>query len=196
MSVGSEADNSGRWLNTGMETTDDIHKVANGSAPSWSAANRLQGAAGGWRTFEFALDGRDIDVMYEIVESLDWRNVTFGCTIEATIRCRDFSDLVTLWLADTGTRGLKWHPADCAASCRPCLNPSGQVAFVEYFAAEAAIELVGDARIEFADADMLEQFVMACDVRRHQFQGASPVWPDAHSQGHMTLVCPAYRAPR
>jgi hypothetical protein len=196
MSVGSEADNSGRWLNRGMETTDDIHKVANGSAPSWSVANRLQGAAGGWRTFEFEFDGRDIDLLYEIVEALDWRNVTFGCTIEATIRCRDIGDLVTLRLADPGARGLKWHPADCAASCRPCLNPSGLVAFVEYFAPDAAIELVGDARIELADAGMLEQFVMACDVRRHQFQGASPVWPDAHSQGRMTLACPDYRTPR
>jgi hypothetical protein len=71
----------GRWLNSGMKTTNNIHTVANGSTPSWSVSNRLLGAAGGWLALEFDLDGRDIDVMYEIVGSLDWRTVTFGCTI-------------------------------------------------------------------------------------------------------------------
>jgi hypothetical protein len=122
---------------------------------------------------ECQFDGRDIDVMYEIVESLDWRRVTSGCTIEATIQCRDVSGLVTLRLADRGTQGLKWHPADCAASCHPCLDSSGLMAFVDYFTPVA--NLAGHARVEFADAAVLEQFVIACDSCRDRFQDALPV---------------------
>jgi hypothetical protein len=166
---------TGQWLNSGMKHTDGIHMATNGSAPSRSVSECRQGAAGGWLALQFEFDAEDIDVMYEIVESLDWRNVTFGCTIEATIRCRGISDLITLRLADPGTRGLKWHPEEFTASCHPCLNPAGLMAFVDYFTPDVAIDLVGDARIEFADADVLEQFVMACDARRDRFQGASPI---------------------
>jgi hypothetical protein len=123
--------------------------------------------------FSSVVSSAPMDVMYEIIELLDWRNVTFGCTIEATVRCRNIGDLIMLRLADRGTRGLKWHPADCAASCRPCLNPAGLVAFVEYFTPDAAIDLVGDARIEFVDADVLEQLLVACDARIDQFRGAA-----------------------
>src|ERR1700746_788682 len=102
-----------------MKNADEIHMLSNDPAPSRSASNRQRGAAGGWLALEFQFDGRDIGVMYEIVETLDWRKVTFGCTIQATIRCRDIGDLVTLRLADHGTQGLKWHPQDFAASCHP-----------------------------------------------------------------------------
>ncbi len=154
-----------------MTHTDSSHMVTNGAALSRSVSKCLQGAAGGRLALQFEFDAEDIDVIYEIVQSLDWRNVTFGCTIEATIRCRGISDLVTLRLADPGTLGLTWHPEDFTASCHPCLSPAGLMAFVDYFTPDAAIDLVGDARIEFADSDMLEQFVTACDARRDQFQG-------------------------
>jgi hypothetical protein len=161
---------AGQWLNSGMKTM-----VSNGPALSRPMSNCLHRPAGGWRTFQFEFDGRDIDLLYEIIEALDWRSVIFGCTIEATIRCRNISDLVTLRLADPGTSGLKWHPADFTASCRPCLNPSGLAAFVEYFTPDAFINLVGDARVEFADTDVLGLFVLACDARRSRFQGALSV---------------------
>ena len=149
--------------------------VTNDSAPSRSVCERLQGATGGWMALQFEFDGRDIDVMYEIIESLDCRNVTFGCAIRATIRCRDTCDLVTLRLADSGTRRLEWRPADLAASCHPCLDPSGLMAFVENFTPDTTVDLAGDARIEFADADVLEQFVIACAARSDRFEGALPV---------------------
>jgi hypothetical protein len=34
---------------------------------------------------------------------------------------------------------------------------------------------VGDAHIEFANAGVLGQFVLACDLRRERFLGALPV---------------------
>jgi hypothetical protein len=155
--------------------TDDIHMVTGGSLLPRSASNRPQGGANRWLALRFTFDGRDIDLLYEIIETLDWRSVTFGCTIVATIQCRDISDLVTLRLADRGTRGLRWNPADCAASCQPCLDPSGLMAFVDHFTPDATVDLAGDARVEFADADLLEEFVIACGARRDRFQGASPV---------------------
>ena len=157
-----------------MPHAKDIHGATNGFIPSPSVSNCLHGAAGGWLALQFEFDGRDIDVLHEIVEALDWRNVTFGCSIKATIQCRDIGALVMLRLADSGRRGLRWHPADFTASCQPCLDPFGLVAFVEYFTPDAAINLVGDARIEFADMDVLGQFLVVCDARRDQFQGGSP----------------------
>jgi hypothetical protein len=44
------------------------------------------------------------------------------------------------------------------------------MAFVEYFTPDATIDLVGDARIELADADVLGQFLVAFDARRDRFQ--------------------------
>ena len=158
-----------------MKNADEIHMVPNDPAPSRPVSDGLHGPAGGWRVLECKFDGRDIDLLDEIIETLDWRNVTFGWTIEATIRCRDISDLVTLRLADRGTQGLKWHPADCAASCHPCLDPSGLMAFVDDFTPDATVDLAGHARIELADAAVLEQFVIACDARRDRFQDALPV---------------------
>jgi hypothetical protein len=153
-----------------MTLTDGSHMVTNGATPSRSVSECLRGSAGERLALQFEFHAEDIDVIYEIVQSLDWRNVTFGCTIEATIRCRGISDLVTLRLADPGTLGLKWHPEESTASCHPCLSPAGLMAFVHYFTPDAEIDLVGDARIEFADSDMLEQFVTACDARRDRFQ--------------------------
>jgi hypothetical protein len=158
-----------------MTHGDDIQMVTNGSPMPRSASNRPEGGADGRLALRFTFDGRDIDLLHEIIETLDWRSVTFGCTIFATIQCRDIGDLVTLRLADSATRRLEWRPADLAASCHPCLDPSGLVAFVEYFTPDATVDLTGDARIEFADADVLEQFVVACDARRDRFQGALPV---------------------
>ena len=157
-------------VNSGMSHANDINMTTKGLIPSLSVADCLNGAAGGWLALHLKFDGRNVDVLHEIVETLDWRGVTFGYSIEATIQCRDIGALVMLRLADPGTRGLRWHPADFIASCQPCLDPFGLVAFVEHFTPDAAIDLVGDARIEFADADVLRQFLVACDARRYRFQ--------------------------
>jgi hypothetical protein len=153
-----------------MSHANDIHMATNGFIPSRSVSNCLDGAAGGWLALHFEFDGRDIDVLHEIVEALDWRDVTFGYSIEATIRCRDIGDFVKLKLADSGTMGLRFYPADFTASCQRCLDPIWLVAFVENLTPDAAIDLVGDARIEFADADVLGQFLVACDAHRNRFQ--------------------------
>jgi hypothetical protein len=154
-----------------MSHANDIYMATNGFIPSRSVSNCLDGAAGGWLALHFEFDGRDIDVLHEIVEALDWRNVTFGCSIEATIQCRDIGDFVMLRRADAGTMGLRFDPADFTAFCQRCLDPFGLVAFVENLTPDAAIGRVGDARIEFADADVLGQFLVACDVRRDRSDG-------------------------
>ena len=176
-----------------MSHANDIHMATNGFIPSRSVSNCLHGAAGGWLALHFEFDGRDIDVLHEIVEALDWRNVTFGYSIEATIQCRDIGALVMLRLADPGTRGLRWHPADFTASCQPCLDPFGLVAFVEYFTPDAAIDLVGDARIEFADADVLGQFLVACDARRDRFQTRKAASAPIQSLSTDRPGCPTQR---
>lgn len=157
-----------------MPHAHDTHGATDGFIALPSVSNCLHGAAGGWLALHFEFDGRDIDVLHEIVEALDCRNVTFGYSIKATIQCRDIGALLMLRLADSGRRGLRWHPADFTASCQPCLDPFGLVAFVEYFTPDAVINLVGDARIEFAGMDVLGRFLVVCDARRDQFQGGSP----------------------
>jgi hypothetical protein len=47
--------------------------------------------------------------------------------------------------------------------------------FVDDFTPDATVDLAGHARIEFADAVLVEQFVIACDSRRDRFQDALPV---------------------
>jgi hypothetical protein len=156
-----------------MMHADDITMAANGY-PLPRSSKRPQGASDGRLALRFEFDGRDIDLLHEIIEALDWRSVTFGCTIVATIECQDIGDLVTLRLADSGTRRLEWHPADLLACCHQCLDPSGVTAFVDDFTPDAIVNLAGDARIEFADADVLGQFALACDARRDRFQ--VPCW--------------------
>jgi hypothetical protein len=169
-SVGADAGSSA--INRGMSHANDIYMATNGSIPSRSVSNCLDGAAdGGWLALHFEFDGRDIGVLHEIVEALDWRSVTFGYSIEATIRCRDIGGFVMLRRADSGTMGLRFHPADFTASCQRCLDPFGLVAFVENLTPDAAIDLVGDARIEFADPDVLGQFLVACDGHRDRSDG-------------------------
>jgi hypothetical protein len=134
-------------LNNHMPSVNDTTLLSTQSVPFLTALGQPHISRDCWLTVQFEFDGHDIDLFHEIIDSLDGHHIIVGCTMRAVIRSTDISDLMLLRLADPGQWHLRWDVEKLAASSCPCFDPSGLTVFVEYFAPNAIVDLVGDAQI-------------------------------------------------